>query len=97
MPLICSFSRIADASSSIPRMNRYGDNGSPWLTPRSILKEAQLITLFITQLLRTVAMAKVVRHLGPHLGFYQKIILRKTVTYFMKLVENMSLQPQIEI
>ena len=32
MPLICSFSRIADASSSIPRMNKYGDNGSPCLT-----------------------------------------------------------------
>ena len=33
MPLICSFSRIPDASSLIPRMNKYGNSESPCLTP----------------------------------------------------------------
>ena len=38
-----------------------------------------------------------VRHLGRHLGFFKKFILRKTAANLLKLVENMYLQPQIEI
>ena len=50
MPLILCFFRMASASISADRINRYGDKGQPCLTPRLSLKKLLAHPLFRIQL-----------------------------------------------